>query len=216
MLRKIFVIILAITFISGVALATKTIDLPQPKIFGKKSLEESIYLRRSEREFTKQEVSLEQLSQILWAGQGITDKSFGFRTAPSAGALYPITLYVLNKDGVFKYIPDGHKLVQIQSEDKRPSVGRASLGQAFVRNAPLSIVISGNFNVSQAKYGARAFRYVCMEIGHISQNIHLQVVALGLGSVPVGAFWDDVVRKNLDIPDTQAPLYIIPIGHIQK
>ena len=95
-------------------------------------------------------------------------------------------------------------------------MGRASLGQAFVRNAPLSIVISGNFNVSQAKYGARAFRYVCMEIGHISQNIHLQVVALGLGSVPVGAFWDDVVRKNLDIPDTQAPLYIIPIGHIQK
>ncbi|MEE8637793.1 MAG: SagB/ThcOx family dehydrogenase [Candidatus Margulisiibacteriota bacterium] len=198
-------------------MAAKIIELPEPKILGKVSLEESIFRRRSERSYDKdKDISMEQLSQILWAAQGITDTSFGFRAAPSAGALYPLHIYVAKKDGVFRYIPDGHKLIQLSEEDIRPSLNRASLGQSFIREAPVDIIISGNFAITQAKYGARAFRYVCMEIGHVAENIHLQAVALGLGTVPIGAFWDDVVKKNLDLPDNQDPLYIIPIGYTKK
>jgi SagB-type dehydrogenase family enzyme len=216
MFRKILATFTILTLAGGISMAAKIISLPAPKTLGKMSIEESILRRRSERSYLDTDLSLEQLSQILWSAQGITDQSFGFRAAPSAGALYPLQIYIVKKDGVFRYIPDGHKLVQVSEEDKRPSLVRASLGQSFIREAPVDIVISANFAITHAKYGARAFRYVCMEIGHVAENIHLQVVALGLVSVPIGAFWDDVVKKTLDLPDNQDPLYIIPIGYIKK
>lgn len=197
-------------------MAAKIINLPKPNIIGKVSVEETIYRRRSERSYLPEEITLEQLSQILWSAQGITDTSYGFRAAPSAGALYPLTIYVVKKDGLFRYIPDGHKLVEVSSEDKRPSLGRASLGQSYIVDAPVNIVLAANFAITQAKYGPRAFRYVCMEIGHVAENIHLQAVAMGLGSVPIGAFWDDVIRATLEMPETQDPLYIIPIGHVKR
>ncbi|MFC1540434.1 SagB/ThcOx family dehydrogenase [Candidatus Margulisiibacteriota bacterium] len=200
----------------GTSLAARVIELPRPKIISKTSLEETIFRRRSEREFQDRSLSQEELSQILWAAQGITDTNYGFRAAPSAGALYPLFIYVASKDGVFRYIPDGHKLVELTNKDRRPSLARASLGQNFVREAPVSIIIAANFAITQAKYGPRAFRYVCMEIGHVAENIHLQATAMGLGSVPIGAFWDDVIRTTLDIPDIQDPLYIIPVGHIKR
>lgn len=193
----------------------KTIKLPEPKILGKMSVEEAIFRRRSERSFYPNELTLEQISQILWSAQGITDKTWGFRAAPSAGALYPLTLYVLKKDGVFRYVPDGHKLVQVSAEDRRPSLVRASLGQSYIGEAPLVIVICGNFRITEAKYGQRSYRYVNMEIGHVAENIHLQAVSLGLVSVPIGAFWDDVVAKTLELPDTQDPFYIVPVGYLK-
>jgi SagB-type dehydrogenase family enzyme len=216
MRRKFFFIFTIILLLGGSAMAARTIDLPNPNMKGRVSVEESILRRRSYREFQKKEVSLQHLSQILWAAQGITDKNYGFRSAPSAGALYPLYIYVVKKDGVFQYIPDGHKLVEIVNKDIRPSLVRASLGQSFILEAPINIVIAANFAISQAKYGSRAFRYVLMEIGHVAENIHLQAEALGLGSVPVGAFWDDVIRTNLKIPDTQDPLYIIPVGYVNR
>ncbi|OGB87616.1 hypothetical protein A3H38_06515 [candidate division WOR-1 bacterium RIFCSPLOWO2_02_FULL_46_20] len=214
--RRIFSIILLVFFLSGNSLAVKTINLPTPQTIGKVSLEQSIGLRRSEREFYEKELTQQQLSQLLWAAQGITDKDFGFRAAPSAGALYPLSIYVANKDGVFHYIPDGHKLIEISSEDKRPSLVRASLGQDCIRVAPVTIVIAANFIITQAKYGVRAFRYVCIEVGHVAENIHLQAIALGLGSSPLGAFWDDVVKTTLEIPENQETLYIIPVGYVKK
>ncbi|MBU0671997.1 MAG: SagB/ThcOx family dehydrogenase [Candidatus Margulisbacteria bacterium] len=197
-------------------MSARTISLPAPKTSGKVSLEESLFRRRSQRSFKANDIPLEYLSQILWAAQGITDQTYGFRTAPSAGALYPLFIYVAKNDGVFRYIPDGHKLVELSNTDIRPSLGRASLGQSYIREAALDIIICANFAISQAKYGPRAFRYVCMEIGHVAQNIQLQTVALGLGSVVVGAFWDDVIRTNLKIPENQDPLYIIPIGYYNQ
>jgi SagB-type dehydrogenase family enzyme len=197
-------------------MAARIIDLPRPKTISKYSLEQSIAERRSEREFLDRDLSDEQLSQILWAAQGITDTSFGFRTAPSAGALYPLNIYIIKKDGVFRYLPDGHRMVELSREDKRASLVRASLGQASINEAPVSIIISANFAITQAKYGPRAFRYVCMEIGHVAENIELQAVALGLGSVPLGAFWDDVIKSSLDLPENQDPLYIIPIGYVKR
>lgn len=191
----------------------KSISLPEPKYSGKMSVEESIWRRRSERSFHPQQLSLENISQLLWAAQGITERNWGFRAAPSAGALYPLTLYILKSDGVFQYLPDGHKLLQIAKEDQRPSLVRASLGQAYIGEAPLVIIIAGNFRITEAKYGQRAYRYVNMEVGHVAENIHLQATAMGLVSLPIGSFWDDVVAKILELPDTQDPYYIIPVGY---
>jgi len=213
MFRKIIIGFLAIITLTSIAYAAKTINLPAPKYKGTYSVEETIVCRRSIREFQEADISLEQISQLLWSAQGITDNEFGFRAAPSAGALYPLTIYIMNKDGVFRYIPDGHKLLQISNEDKRPSLVRASLGQSFLRDAPLDIVIAANFRITEAKYGARAYRYILMEIGHVAENIHLQAVGLGLSSVAVGAFWDNVVKANLELPDNHDPLYIIPVGY---
>jgi SagB-type dehydrogenase family enzyme len=212
-MRKFISCLLLVTALSASVLSARIIKLPTPKTQGSISIEQSIAQRRSEREIDEKEISQEQLSQILWAAQGITDNSFGFRAAPSAGALYPLSFYVANKEGVFRYIPDGHKLLEISRTDVRPQLLRASLGQSYIREAPVDIIIAANFAITQAKYGQRAFRYVCMEVGHAAENIHLQAVALGLVSVPVGSFWDDVVRADLSIPDTQDPLYIIPIGY---
>jgi len=213
MLKKAVIFFLTIILLAPIALAAKTINLPAPGYKGKYSVEETIVWRRSIRDYQSTNLSLQQISQLLWAAQGITDSEFGFRAAPSAGALYPLTLYLLTKDGLFRYIPDGHKLVEISSEDKRPMLVRASLGQTFLRDAPADIIIAANFKITEAKYGARAYRYVLMEIGHVAENIHLQAISLGLSSIPVGAFWDNVVKKNLELPDNHDPLYIIPIGY---
>jgi len=203
------------TLFACLAKAEEKIGLPTAKGYGKMSLEESLYRRRSIRSFQSRELTNKQLAQLLWAAQGITDSHYKFRTAPSAGAKYPLTVYVAKRDGLFKYLPNEHKLVKVSSDDKRPSLVRSSLGQSFIREAPVVFIIAANFRISQDKYGPRAFRYVFMEIGHVAQNIHLQAVTLGLGSVPVGAFWDDVVRKTLELPDELDPLYMIPIGYIK-
>lgn len=213
MRRKIFSALVLFFLVGGICLAKNTLKLPEPKTVGKMSVEEAIFHRRSERSYYPQELSLDQIAQLLWAGQGISDKTWGFRTAPSSGALYPLNLYIVKKDGVFEYIPDGNKLIQIAEDDRRPQLVRASLGQAYIADAPLVVIVTGNFRITEAKYGQRAYRYLNMEIGHVAENIHLQAVAMGLVSVPIGAFWDDVVAKTLELPDTRDPFYIIPIGY---
>lgn len=214
MLKRILVLVLVLVLLKGGSvMAAKTIKLPAPKTSGKMSLEEAIYSRRSYRSFYPNELSIEQISQLLWSAQGITEKGWKFRAAPSAGALYPLEIYIAKSDGVYHYIPDGHKLVQISTEDKRLSLVRASLGQSFIGEAPVDIIIAAVFQRTVSKYGPRAERYVNMEVGHAAENVHLQAVSLGLGSVPVGAFWDDVVARVLSLPDEHEPLYIIPVGY---
>jgi SagB-type dehydrogenase family enzyme len=217
MLKRVIVVLLLLGLTADLATAArKQVKLPDPKLVGKMTLEESLARRRSERSFLPNELTLEQISQLLWAAQGITEKNWGFRTAPSSGALYPLTIYVAKKDGVFQYIPDGHKLVEVSTEDKRASLVRASLGQSYIAEAPLVLVVAGNFRISEAKYGQRAYRYMSMEIGHVGQNILLQAVAMGLVGVGIGAFWDDVVAKSLELPETQDPFYVIPIGYYRS
>jgi SagB-type dehydrogenase family enzyme len=217
MLKRVIVVLLLLGLTADLATAArKQVKLPDPKLVGKMTLEESLARRRSERSFLPNELTLEQISQLLWAAQGITEKNWGFRTAPSSGALYPLTIYVAKKDGVVQYIPDGHKLVEVSTEDKRASLVRASLGQSYIAEAPLVLVVAGNFRISEAKYGQRAYRYMSMEIGHVGQNILLQAVAMGLVGVGIGAFWDDVVAKSLELPETQDPFYVIPIGYYRS
>ncbi|MBC7329686.1 SagB/ThcOx family dehydrogenase [bacterium] len=188
------------------------IILPPPKTKGEMSLEEAIWRRRSVRRFSSAPLPLEAISQILWAGQGISDKYTRFRTAPSAGAIFPCHLYALLPEGVYKYMPDEHKLSLHLRDDLRSPLAEASLYQDFIAEAPLVIVITAELSKTMARYGTRATRYVYMEIGHIGQNIQLQAVALGYDSVCVGAFQDEKVKSLLSLPTPEEPLYIIPVG----
>lgn len=189
------------------------IALPPPHTESDFSVEEALAQRRSIRQFTREELTVQEIGQLSWAAQGITKPETGFRTAPSAGATYPLELYLFTEDGVFHYVPDGHKLVGVSGTDERRALAAAALGQPWVAEAPLDFVITAVCERTSGKYGDRAERYVHMEAGHVAENIHLQAVALGLGSVPVGAFRDAEVGALLDLPSGESPLYIIPVGH---
>ena len=194
---------------------TNFIQLPDPVVAGEMSLEEAILKRRSERSFAAEELTLKQISQLLWSAQGITahKQGIGFRAAPSAGALYPMEIYTLTKDGLFHYLPQGHKLKIVQNADLRGRLANAALGQSFIQQAPFTIVICAVYERITSKYGNRGIQYVHMEAGHIAQNVHLQAVTLGLGSVPIGAFNDDKVKKVLSLPSKHEPVYIVTVGY---
>ena len=212
--RKWFVILFLLSF-CGIA-AADTIKLPIPNSVGRMSLEETIDKRRSVRSFLSTSLTNNQLSQILWACQGITDPQWNFRAAPSAGSLYPLEVYVVNSNGVYHYDPLKHSLTQVTKGDKRPNLSRAALAQNYIEEAPINILITALFNKTRTKYGSRAERYVHMEAGHAAENVQLQAVALDLGSVCIGSFWDDVVNSTLGLPPEHEPLYIIPVGHEKK
>ena len=195
------------------------ITLPQPAFKGDMSVEEAIRMRRSVRDFQDTPLSLEQVSQLLWAGQGITE---GFkRAAPSAGATYPLTLYlVVGEDsvhrlasGVYEYAPRTHSLHLVKPGDFRQRLASACLGQTFIQDAPVNIVIAAEYERTTARYGERGIRYVHMEAGHVGENIYLQAGALGLGTVVVGAFLDVDLAEVVDLPEEQVPLYVMPVGY---
>ncbi|NQT46629.1 MAG: SagB/ThcOx family dehydrogenase [Candidatus Omnitrophica bacterium] len=190
-----------------------TINLTKPKLEGDMSLEETIQKRRSVRSFSGEDLTLEEVSQLCWAAQGITGKRRPLRSAPSAGARYPLEVYLIQKGGTFHYIPEGHKLERISGEDLRSELSAQALGQSPVKDAALDIVIAAVYDRVSSKYGERGRRYSDIEAGHAAQNIHLQAVALGLGSVPMGAFDDDGVKDLLGLADNEEPIYIIPVGH---
>lgn len=186
--------------------------MPAPRLEGKMSLEETLARRRSIREFTTEELSLEEISQLLWAAQGIT-AAWGGRTAPSAGALYPLEVYVATADGLYHYSPQGHRLTVESREDLRVRLWEVSLRQSAVREAPAVFVIAAVYGRTAEKYGTRAERYVKLEAGHAAQNLLLQAVDLDLGAVPIGAFYDEQVQKVLSLPPDHEPIYLIPVGH---
>jgi SagB-type dehydrogenase family enzyme len=189
-----------------------TIELPTPLTRGDVSLEQTLAERRSTRGFTNEPLTLEEISQLLWAAQGITVE-WGGRTAPSAGALYPLEVYVVTPDGVYHYLPEGHRAELLSTADLRKPLTDAALGQTAVSDAPAVVVIAAVFARTEAKYGERAERYVHLEAGHVAQNVLLQAVAMGLAGVPIGAFSDSAVQRVLDLPTDHEPLYLIPVGH---
>lgn len=192
--------------------ATRTIDLPAPRPRGGISLEQVLAERRSVREFTEEPLTLDDLSQLFWAAQGIT-AGWGGRTAPSAGALYPLEVYAVTRDGLCHHLPEGHRAELLRSEDLREPLAAAALGQSAVADAPAVLVIAAVLRRTEVKYGERAERYVHLEAGHVAQNVLLQAVALGLGGVPIGAFSDRQVQRALALPADHEPLYLIPLGH---
>ena len=187
------------------------IELPLPAT-RRGTLERAIADRRSVREFLDEPLTDRQLSQLLWAVQGITARD-GSRSAPSAGALFPLEVYVATASGLHHYDPARHALTVVSTGDPRPALCRASLNQAAIREAPAVFVIAAVYGRTAEKYGeSRARRYVDMEIGHAAQNLLLQAVALGLGGVPIAAFHEDRVSRALSLPEEREPRYLIPVG----
>lgn len=191
--------------------------LPTPLHESQTSVEEALQARRSVREYSFEPLTLNDVSQLLWAAQGFTHPG-GLRTAPSAGALYPLDIYLLVGNvtgippGIYHYQPREHKLIQIYTGDKRQDLYEAALQQSSVKDAPTVFVISAVYERTTGKYGQRGIRYVHMEVGHAAQNVYLQAESLGLGTVFIGAFYDDEVKGILRLSEEEIPLGIMPIG----
>lgn len=198
-----------------------TIKLPHPTLEGQVSLEETILRRRSIRTYRGDPLNLTQVGQMLWAAQGITLPARGFRAAPSAGATFPLEIYVVAgrvtqlQPGLYKYIPSTHSLEMVQTGDLRSRLADAALRQQMISNAPATFVISAVYERTTRRYGNRGIRYVYMEVGHAAQNLNLQAVSLGFGAVMIGAFDDDNIKDILDLPQNEVPLYLIPVGRPQ-
>ena len=208
------------------------IKLPSPQLKGKVSLEETVLRRRAVRRYRRDPLDLSQLGQILWSAQGITGTR-EFRAAPSAGATYPLEIFVLVgkqgvidnevpmrsgqapealQAGIYHYEEDSYSLSLHKPADLRPDLARAALDQEFIIDAPVDIVICALYHRTSYRYGRRGERYVHIEVGHVGENIHLQAVALGLATVEIGAFNDEEVRKVLGVEEQIKPLYIMPLG----
>ena len=202
-------------------LSEEEIKLPLPQLEGKMSVEEALARRRSRRVFKDYSLTIEQVSQLLWSAQGITEERIGFRTAPSAGATYPLDIYlVVGKDklenlktGVYHYNPHHHSLTIILEEDQRRELARACLRQKFIEDAPVSLIITAEFSRITNRYGKRGIYYAYMEAGHIGQNIYLQAESLELGTVVIGAFYEEDISQALNLPDQHIPLYVMPVGY---
>lgn len=189
--------------------------LPSPRLEGPLSLEAALAARRSIRSFAAGPLTRAEIGQLLWAAQGLTDAE-GRRTAPSAGARYPLQVYAITVEGLARYVPQGHQLLRRGSLDLRADLQRAALDQEAVGEAPLVVVICAVVERTAERYGAeRAERFVALEAGHAAQNVLLQAVSLGLGAVPIGAFDDAEVGRVLGLADGEAPLYVIPVGRPQ-
>ncbi len=189
------------------------VRLPPPSHSGSISLEQTLSERRSVRQFNNAPLDNPTLGQLLWAAQGTTTKDGVFRTAPSAGATYPLQTYAVCSSGIYRYLPGEHALDQLCEIDRRQELAETALNQTWVAEAAVDIVFTARYENTTKRYAERGKRYVLMEAGHAAENIHLQAVALGLGSVPIGAFRDEKAGEVLAIPDAEDPLYIISVGH---
>ena len=201
----------------------KVISLPKPAYKGTVTVEEALKARRTHRSFGSRAVTLKQFSQMLWAAYGVTAKNFGLflKTAPSAGALYPLDIYGVVgektvetlESGVYHYRPDDHSINLIKKGDLRVGLAERSLQQMWIAEAPFILVITGEYQRSTIKYGRRGVTYTHIETGHVGQNIFLQAEALGLKAGIVGAFNNKQVIKAMGLPASHDPLVIMPVGY---
>ncbi|MDD5300418.1 MAG: SagB/ThcOx family dehydrogenase [Gallionella sp.] len=204
----------------GAGAARREVNLPAPPATGMLSLEEALTQRRSAREFTPGALTLAEISRLVWAAQGVTAPER--RTAPSAGATYPLEIYLVAGDvagvaaGVYRYLPRQHRLEAVAEGDLRVPLAAAAVDQKWIGQAAMVVVIAALFERTTVRYGKRGERYVHMEAGHAAQNMLLQAAALGLGATPVGAFNDAEVSRLLHLPDSELPLYFIPVGRVSR
>ena len=180
-------------------------------------LEMLLSRRRSVRSYTRNPLTLVNLTSLLWAAQGVTDPR-GFRTAPSAGALYPLELYLVAgsvtglEPGVYHYIPCDGAIALLQRGDRRDDLAEAALGQSWMSDAALTLAFAADYQRTTGKYGQRGIQYVHIEAGHAAQNTLLTAVAMNLGAAVVGAFNDRRVATVIDLPKQETPLYLLPVG----
>jgi SagB-type dehydrogenase family enzyme len=219
-MKKIIVMCTLLIAFMYTALAQETtIKLSKPTLDGKVSIEKVLNERRSVRAYKDTPLTEKNVSQLLWAGQGITDESSKKRTAPSARAKYPLELYlvVFNvqgiEKGVYKYVPDGHTIVKVFADDKNDAIVKACNSQASISKCPAAFIIAGNYLKMSEKIDDVTIRFTQTEVGHVSQNISLQAVALDLGTVVIGGFQQDLLSEVLEFPDNTKPIYVMPVGN---
>ncbi len=183
------------------------------------SLQESLSERRSVRDYSDEELSKNELAALMWAAQGITEEQTGYRTAPSAGATYPMEVYAVIEQvddlepGIYRYLPEEHSLEQVETGSFNEELEQIALGQDPIGDAQANLVITSVHERVTSTYGDRGERYAKMEAGHISQNIYLTCTALDLGTVAIGAFEDEQVSELLQLQDGEYPMYIMPVGN---
>ncbi len=205
----------------NIQLFSKSIKLPKPQYDSNVSIEETLLKRRSIRSYKSETLAIAEISQLLWSAQGVTNRK-GFRTAPSAGALYPLEVYIAAGNvtdldaGIYKYYPHRHEIVNTVKGDKRSELCRAGLGQSSIKNAPAVMVFCAVFERVTGRYGKRGIQYVHMEVGHAIQNVCLQAISLGLGSVIIGAFNDYDVKEVMNFELDEHPLLILPVGKLKN
>jgi SagB-type dehydrogenase family enzyme len=220
-MRRLLLVCFAVALFVSAAIAQETgksaqpsattIQLPQPSKSGGMALTEALARRRSVRTFTAKPLTQAEISQLLWAAQGITDDK-GHRTAPSASAQYYLRIYLASADGFFEYIPSGHQLKKLQAQDLRAKLS----AQPSVKSAPFVLVIAGEYERAAEKYGAdKGPRVANLEAGHVAQNVLLQATALGLGAVPVAGIEPKDVQKAASLPAQHMPIYLLPVGRTE-
>ena len=196
------------------------INLPEPRLESDTSIEQAIHNRRSVREFSNKPLSLSEISQLLWSAQGTTDDK-GLRSAPSAGALYPLVLYLVAGNvkglnpGIYQYSPAGHQLRKMRDGDSRMDLARAALQQHWIQESAAVLIFSAIEKRTTRKYGQRGIRYIHIEVGHSAQNVFLQAQSLGLGAAVVGAFDDSRIGTILNMPAEEQVLYLMPLGRVR-
>lgn len=199
------------------AVNTDTITLPAPATVGDLSVEQALLERRSVRSYRPGPLTLNELGQLLWAAQGVTSVD-GFRTAPSAGALYPLEIYLVVGEvtgltaSVYRYLPQNHRLLTVANGDQRRPLAAAAFGQHWVKDAAVVVVIAAVYERTTRKYGQRGVRYVHIEVGHAAQNVFLQAAVRGLNTVVVGSFDDEAVKDVVPLRREEQPLYLMPVG----
>jgi SagB-type dehydrogenase family enzyme len=199
------------------------IALPSPSYKGTVSVEEALKARRTHRSFQSRPLTLKQFSQILWGAYGVSAQKYGsfLKTAPSAGALYPLDIYGVVGEGgvetlapgVYHFRPENHAVELVKEGDLRAQVARHALQQMWMAKAPLMLIITGEYNRSSIKYGPRGVTYTHIEAGHVGQNIFLQTEAIGLKAGIVGAFDNRGVVTTMGVPPSHDPLLIMPVGY---
>ncbi len=195
------------------------VNLSRPRTKGPVSLEESIARRRSVRTYEPGPLTEEEVSQLLWAAQGITGDN-GFRAAPSGGATYPLETYLIAGNvtgieaGLYHYVPDSHSLSLVKEGDLRAELSEAALGQPCIRDSAAVVVLTAIYGRTTDRYGDRGKMYVHMDVGHAAENLLLQAAALGLGGVPVGAFRTRTIAGMLGFSEAESPLYLLPFGRL--
>jgi len=197
------------------------VKLPGPAGTGGMPVWEAVGRRRSVRDFRRSPVSAADLSQLLWASQGVTKVmgEYALRSAPSAGALYPIETYLSVQmieeiePGIYHYGVRKHELELLRPGDFRAEVAEAALDQGFLAEAAIVLAWTAVFARSKWKYKERAYRYVYLDAGHIAQNVALAAVALGLGSCQIAALYDDEVNAILGVGGKEESIvYMTALG----
>lgn len=207
-----------ITALPAVRTYKETIALPKPKLTSTMAVEEALAERRSRRVYSEEPVTVAELSQMLWAGQGITDPVGNKRTAPSARSVYFFTIFVVVRDveglepGLYEYLPVEHALGDMQMPTAGDALAESGVQEGAVK-APVVFLLSSAYGKGAESMKAGAKSSALLEGGHIGQNLYLQAESLQMATVAMAGFDSAKVGSALKLDPAETVVYIYPFGN---